>query len=162
MLRLATRHDADAICAIYNLYVRDTTISFEESAVSSEEMAERINKVVSSNLPWFVIDNEGEIAGYAYATPWRVRHAYRYSVETSVYLNQKYVGKGLGTLLYHHLFDALRQRGIHSVIAGIAQPNPASVTLHEKLGMKKVAHFKEVGFKFDRWIDVGYWELQLA
>ena len=162
MLRLATPQDANALCAIYNPYVATTTISFEESLVSTEEMRLRIEKVLANALPWIVIEKEETIVGYAYATPWRVRHAYRFSVEISVYLDQQYTGQGYGSRLYQHLMDQLRQSNIHSVIAGIAQPNPASVAIHEKMGMCKVAHFKVVGFKFDRWIDVGYWELQLA
>jgi phosphinothricin acetyltransferase len=91
-----------------------------------------------------------------------VRAAYRYSAETSVYVAQGQGGRGIGSALYKALLEELRTRGIHMAIGGIAQPNPASVALHESLGFEKVAHFKQVGRKFDRWIDVGYWELRLS
>lgn len=153
--------DAEAIAAIYNHYVLDTAISFEEEAVSSADMARRIADVQAGGLPWIVLRLDGAIAGYAYATKWRVRHAYRYSVESTVYLDKDLGGKGYGVMLYTALLAQLRERGCHIVIGGIAQPNPASVALHEKCGFRKVAHFSEVGFKFGRWVDVAYWELKL-
>ncbi len=161
-IRDATGEDAAAIAAIYNPYILDSTISFEEAAVTAADMAARIAGVQDGGLPWLVLEHDGVIAGYAYATRWRVRHAYRFAVETSVYLAQGQGGQGSGTALYEALLARLRAVGCHMAIGGIAQPNPASVALHEKLGYKKVAHFSEVGFKFDRWIDVGYWELQLG
>lgn len=160
-IRPATSADADAICAIYNPYVTDTTISFEETPVSPAEMTQRIADVAAADLPWLVMVEEGEIIGYAYATKWRVRPAYRYSVESSVYLDGHCAGRGLGRALYEALLAQLRQRELHLVIAGIALPNEASVRLHERLGYRKVAHFNEVGLKFGGWVDVGYWQLQL-
>lgn len=160
MIRPASPLDATAICAIYNPFVAASTISFEECAVSPEQMAER-NLQVGATLPWLVMEIDGVLAGYAYATPWRVRPAYRRSVETSVYVAPARAGTGVATALYGALLADLRARGMHAVIAGIAQPNPASVALHERLGFRKVAHFSEVGFKLGRWVDVGYWELQL-
>jgi L-amino acid N-acyltransferase YncA len=161
MIRAATPDDASAIAAIYNHYIATTTISFEERAVTPDEMAQRIRDVTTT-LPWLVLEEDGRITGYAYATRWRVRSAYRFSAETSVYVEQGQGGKGIGTALYTALLEELRRREIHMAIGGIAQPNPASVALHERLGFVKVAHFKEVGRKFDRWIDVGYWELPLS
>ena len=99
--------------------------------------------------------------GYAYATPWRVRSAYRFSVESSVYVHKDCAHQGIGRRLYGVLLDELRARGLAVVIGGIAQPNPASVALHEACGFRKVAHFERVGRKFERWVDVGYWQLQL-
>lgn len=160
-IRAATPQDAAAIAAIYNPYIAETTISFEEEPVSMEEMRARIAAVQDGGLPWLVLERDGEIAGYAYATKWRVRHAYRFSVETSVYLAASHAGKGAGTVLYTALLEHLRAAGCHLAIGGIAQPNAASVALHEKMGYRKVAHFGEVGFKFGRWIDVGYWERRL-
>ena len=160
MIRPASEHDAAAICAIYNHFVRTTTISFEEQDVTGAEMAKRIREY-SAVLPWLVFEQDGAVAGYAYATLWRVRAAYRFSVESSVYVSLDAPGRGIGSALYRALIGELRQRGVHAVIGGIAQPNPASVALHEKLGFEKVAHFKQVGRKFDRWVDVGYWELLL-
>ncbi|PXX41459.1 arsinothricin resistance N-acetyltransferase ArsN1 family B [Undibacterium pigrum] len=160
MIRTATPADAAAIASIYNHYVARTTISFEENPVSEQEMKQRIENV-SASLPWYVEEQDGEILGYAYATPWRVRSAYRFSVESTVYVAASHAGKGIGKRLYQTLIADLRQRGIHVVLGGIAQPNVASVALHESLGFEKVAHFKDVGRKFEQWVDVGYWELRL-
>jgi phosphinothricin acetyltransferase len=160
-IRPATLQDAARICAIYNHYVTTTTISFEEDAVGEQEMAQRIADVGAAGLPWLVLEVDGALAGYAYATTWRVRPAYRYSVESSVYLDPAFAGRGFGRLLYAALLDILRARALHLVIGGIALPNDASIGLHEAMGFRKVAHFSEVGKKFGRWLDVGYWELGL-
>jgi phosphinothricin acetyltransferase len=161
-IRPATPFDADALCAIYNHYVGTTTVSFEEEPVAAAAMAQRIEAVFEADLPWLVIEVDGTIAGYAYATKWRVRSAYRFSVESTIYMDAAFAGRGLGRRLYGALLDDLRARGRHMVIGGIAQPNAASVALHERLGFRKVAHFSEVGLKFGRRVDVGYWELKLA
>ncbi|MFZ6658142.1 arsinothricin resistance N-acetyltransferase ArsN1 family B [Undibacterium sp. TJN19] len=160
MIRTVTPADAAAIIAIYNHYIATTTISFEENPVSEEEMAQRI-KDVSANMPWYVEEQDGEVVGYAYATPWRVRSAYRFSVESTVYVSPEHPRKGIGVRLYQVLINDLRDSGIHVVLGGIAQPNAASVALHERFGFEKVAHFKHVGRKFEQWVDVGYWELLL-
>lgn len=161
MIRLATTADAVMIATIYNHYISSSTITFEEHVVGIDEMAQRIASV-GAQLPWYVFERDGEIVGYAYATPWRARSAYRFSVESTVYVAHEYMGQGVGLQLYSTLIDDLRQRKLQVVIGGIAQPNDASVALHERLGFEKVAMFKRVGRKFDQWIDVGYWELQLA
>ncbi|NEX63334.1 GNAT family N-acetyltransferase [Noviherbaspirillum galbum] len=124
-------------------------------------MVRRIENVKAAGLPWYLAEHEGDVVGYAYATKWRERSAYRFSVESTVYLRHGEGGKGLAGPLYEALIDQLRGAGVHAVIGGIAQPNEASVRLHEKLGFERVAMFKEVGKKFDRWLDVGYWELLL-
>lgn len=160
MIRLATAADAAAIAAIYNHYVTTTTITFEEQAVESAAMARRIDEI-GGRLPWYVFERDGAVIGYAYATPWRVRSAYRFSVESTVYIAPGHSRQGIGSRLYKALLHELHRRGIHVVLGGIAQPNPGSVGLHESLGFEKVAHFKHVGRKFEQWIDVGYWELQL-
>ncbi len=160
MLRPCTPSDAAQICDIYNHYVRETTITFEESPVPAPEMARRITDI-TAHLPWLVWEADGAILGYAYAAPWKARAAYRHSVESSVYLAPQATGHGLGSQLYAALIADLRERGVHCVIGGAALPNPASVSLHEKLGFAKVAEFREVGFKFGQWIDVAYWELLL-
>lgn len=161
MIRAAAAPDAAAIAAIYNHYVAATTVSFEEAPVDAAQMAARLADVAALDLPWLVLEVDGAVAGYAYATRWRARPAYRHSVETSVYLAGSAAGRGFGAALYAALLDRLRQRGLHAAIAGIAQPNEASVRLHERLGFVKVAHFREVGRKFGRWVDVGYWQLIL-
>src|SRR6478735_6948592 len=160
MLRSCTPKDAAQICDIYNHYVRETVVTFEETPVPEADMAHRIAES-TLRLPWLVCEEAGTILGYAYATPWKVRAAYRHAVEASIYLAHNATGRGLGTQLYKALIADLRQRNLHCVIGGAALPNPASVALHERLGFTKVAEFKEVGFKFGRWIDVAYWELVL-
>ena len=161
MLRPATVSDAAAIVGIYNHYVLNTIITFEEEAVPETEMAQRITDVLGAGLPWFVWEESGRVVGYAYASKWKSRCAYRYAVESSIYLSKDTTGRGLGTKLYVALIDALRAKGIHCIIGGIALPNDASVGISEKLGFQKIGQFKEVGWKFEQWIDVGYWELIL-
>jgi L-amino acid N-acyltransferase YncA len=158
MIRKASISDAGAICAIYNHYVETTCITFEEEIVSENEMAGRIDEIIRS-LPWFVWEEQGIVLGYAYASRWKSRSAYRYSAECAVYVRHDAVGRGIGRTLYQHLIADLREVGMHSIIGGIALPNAASQRLHEKAGFKKVAHFEQVGWKFKKWIDVGYWEL---
>lgn len=157
-IRAALAADAAALCSIYNRYVAETAVTFEEEPVSSDEMARRIANVLSASLPWLVAERGAEVVGYAYAAPWRARPAYRHSVEITAYVARRHAGRGVGTRLYGQLLPALRSRGVHAAIGGIALPNDASVALHEKFGLRKVAHFEQVGFKFDRWIDVGYWQ----
>jgi L-amino acid N-acyltransferase YncA len=161
MLRPATPADAAAICAVYNPYVRDTTISFEETFVTAADMAERIVDT-TRRYPWLVAEGAGGLLGYAYASQWRTRSAYRFAVETTVYVAPEAPRRGVGTALYRALLDTLRAEGFHCAMGGIALPNPASVALHEKLGFRQVAQFREVGWKFDRRVDVGYWQLLLA
>jgi len=161
-IRLATAADAEPISTIYNHYIATTTISFEEQPVTAADMAQRIADVATVKLPWLVLLEGDTLIGYAYATKWRARAAYRFAVETSVYLDPQHAGKGAGTMLYEALLAELRQRELHLAIGGIAQPNEASVRLHERLGFEKVAHFSEVGLKFGRWVDVGYWQLKLS
>lgn len=160
MVRMATVADAPAICAIYNRYVTDTVVTFEERPVDTSEMQSRMRAVLEK-LPWLVLERDGGVAGYAYASPWKTRIGYRFAVESSIYLAPAHTGRGFGTALYRSLLDALRARHIHCVIGGAALPNPASVALHEKLGFTKVAHFRENGFKFGGWIDVAYWQCLL-
>lgn len=157
---MATGADAESIRAIYNHYVEHTTVTFEEQPVTTAEMQSRIAAVLEK-LPWLVLEHDGAIAGYAYASPWKTRSGYRFAVESSIYLAPAQTGRGFGSRLYANLLENLRAWNVHCVIGGAALPNPASVTLHEKLGFTKVAHFRENGFKFGRWIDVGYWQLLL-
>ncbi len=161
MLRPTTPADAEAIAGIYNHYVLNSIVTFEEEAVSAGDMAGRIREILGAGLPWLVWNEKGRVLGYAYASKWKSRCAYRYSAEATVYLDQTAIGRGIGTKLYAALFDRLRQQKFHTVIGGVALPNAASVALHETLGFQKVAHFKEVGWKYEKWIDVGYWELIL-
>jgi len=161
VLRDAGTVDAEALAALYNHYVAHTAVTFEETPVAPVDMAARLADNAAVGLPWLVAECDGEIAGYAYASKWKGRCAYRYAVESTVYLQPAAVGRGVGSRLYGALIDQLRERRLHTVIGGIALPNDASVRLHEKLGFVKVAQFRQVGFKFGRWIDVGYWQLML-
>lgn len=159
MIRTAIPSDAELIAQIYNHYVVNTVVTFEEASVSVQTMSDRINETLDENLPWLVAeDTNNQLIGYAYASKWKGRCAYRYSVEVTVYLSPDVTAKGVGTKLYEALFKELKNRSYHVAMGGISLPNPASVGLHEKFGMQKVAHFKEVGFKFDQWVDVGYWQ----
>jgi L-amino acid N-acyltransferase YncA len=158
MIRDVQGHDAAAICSIYNYYIENSVTTFEEHPVSVPEMKKRI-KEITKELPWLVFEEQGSVLGYAYASKWKSRCAYRYSAESTVYLSRMSIGRGIGTQLYEALIGRLRSLSFHSVIGGIALPNPASVALQEKRGFEKVAHFNEVGWKMSRWVDVGYWEL---
>ena len=159
MIRPATPLDSSSICLIYNHYVVNTHATFEESPVSPEEMSMRIKKVLADGLPWLILEEDDQIIGFDRAVKWRDRSAYRYSVESSIYIAPACTGRGLGARLYVALLSQLRALGAHAVMAGSALPNPASLALHHKFGYKKVARFMEVGWKFNRWIDVEYWEL---
>jgi phosphinothricin acetyltransferase len=161
-IRMAGPRDAAAIAAIYNHYVRETIVTFEEKPVSVGEMRVRTRMIISLGVPWLVAEAGGAVVGYAYANKWKERAAYLHSAETTVYLRADSTGRGIGRLLYKELVSELRRLGYHAIIGGIALPNAASVGLHESLGFRKVAHFEQVGRKFDRWIDVGYWQLTLT
>ncbi len=152
--------DAQAICDIYNHYVINTAISFEQHPVTTEDMAKRITEI-SSRYPWLVAETETGVVGYAYATSWRGRPAYRHTVESTIYLRADTLRGGIGKPLYTALLDELRTRQFHAVVGCIALPNPASVAFHERCGFRKVAHFSEVGHKFDQWLDAGFWEVLL-
>ena len=161
MLRPATPADAAALAAIYNHYITDTVVTFEEDPLPPEEMARRLAATTAEGFPWLVWEEDGRVRGYAYADRWKTRRSYRHSAEATVYLDSAATGRGIGPQLYAAVIAALKAMGMHAVMGGVALPNPASVTLHEKLGFVPVAHFKETGFKFGQWIDVGYWELIL-
>ena len=160
-IRPAAPAHASAIATIYNHYIVSTTVTFETERVTAADMQARIEETQSASLPWLVAEEGDRVLGYAYASKWKGRCAYRYSVESTVYLDAECIGRGIGKALYSTLIDDLRERGMHAVIGGVALPNAASIALHEALGFRKVAHFEQVGFKQDRWIDVGYWQLLL-
>lgn len=160
MIRRVLAEDAAAIAAIYNHHVVNTIVTFEETPVDGAAMRDRIADIDASHA-WLVAEAGGVVAGYAYASAWRARSAYRRSVETTVYVANDALGRGLGTELYGALLAELARRGFHCAMGGIALPNAGSVALHERMGFAKVAHFREVGWKFGRWIDVGYWQRML-
>lgn len=162
MIREVQTRDVGALCAIFNHYVRQTTVTFAETPVSEEEMAETI-VLAGPELPWLVWDDPdaGRVTGYAAGDTWKSRCSYRFTLETTIYLAPDHVGRGIGTLLYGELLTRIKDAGYHTVLGGISLPNPASIALHERLGFRQVAHLKEVGFKFDQWVDVGYWQKTL-
>ncbi len=158
-IRAVSAADAAAVAAIYNPYVADTCATFETEPVAAQDMAVRIAEVLDAGLPWLLAEDAAGAAGFAYASKWKGRCAYRFSVESTVYLHRDHTGRGIGRPLYGRLLEEIRARRMHAVIGGIALPNAASIALHERLGFRKVAHFEQVGFKQGRWIDVGYWQL---
>ncbi len=160
MIRDVKIEDAKSICEIYNHYIKNTSITFEVGEIDKDTMAERIADI-SEKFFWIVYEKEGKILGYAYVSSFKNRSAYNNTVEGSVYIRKDKAGKGIGSTLLSQLITRCRERNYHTVIGTITLPNEGSVALHEKLGFKKVAHFKEVGFKFGSWIDAGSWQLLL-
>ncbi len=158
MIRSVKLEDSHEIAEIYNYYILNSIVTFEEIPVDREEMKERI-LAEDSKLPWIVYEKNGQVIGYAHASEWKSRCAYKNSVESTVYLKPNVRKNGMGSLLYKELIKRLTDMNFHAVIGGISLPNQASIALHEKFGFEKVAQFKEVGYKFKKWIDVGYWEL---
>jgi len=162
VIRLATPADAAAIAAIYAPYCTRSRISFEETAPDAKEMARRIAGDKPGYHPWFVAEKEGAILGYAASSPFRTRPAYRWSVETGLYLMSAEQGKGIGRTLLATLLKLLEQQGYVAAIGAIALPNPASVALHERLGFERVGAYRGTGFKQGEWLDVGLWQKDLA
>src|SRR6476660_721429 len=159
-IRFAGESDAAAIAEIYRPVVESTTISFETVPPDRDEMARRIVETTREH-PWLVCEIGGRVAGYAYATKHRVRSAYRWSVDTSVYVDASVRKSGVGRGLYGSLFGILSAQGYFNAYAGIALPNAASVGLHEAVGFRKIGVYQRVGFKFGEWRDVGWWQLEL-
>ncbi len=159
-IRAAISSDAPAIAAIYNWYITQSVCTFEEARLSDEQMRQRIASA-DANKPWVVLEEDGVLLGYAYATIWKARTAYNQTREVTVYLHRDASGNGRGRQLYQHLIDELRNEPIHSLIASIALPNASSVALHESLGFAKTGQFSEVGYKFGKFVDVGCWQLIL-
>lgn len=168
-IRQATAADGAALAAIYNHYVRETVVTFETDEVTAADMAARVDKLATAGLPWLVAVEAGDtdgVMGYAYAGPFKERPAWRHCLETSIYLDPEHQGKGVGTALFAALFGRLRSLApeqshhapVHTLIGGIALPNDASVAIHERFGFTKMGVVNQGGRKFDRWIDVGYWQ----
>jgi phosphinothricin acetyltransferase len=158
-IRTASPGDAGAVAAIYNWYVANTVITFEVDPVPAEEMARRIEAVLAAH-EWLVLENGGELLGYAYAGRFRERAAYAHATESTIYLRHGVEGQGLGTRLYAELVRRTFGRGYRHLVGVIALPNDPSVRLHEKLGFAKVGQLVRIGRKFERWIDVGHWQLE--
>ncbi len=160
MIRNASANDAESICNIYNYYIKNSIATFEESLVTPVEMASRINKTIS-RFPFLVAVEGKQVTGFAYATEWKPRAAYKFTVETSVYVDHLQTGNGFGKNLYLRLIEMLKKYGFKNAIGSISLPNEASIKLHEQLGFKKAGVFKKTGLKFGQWVDVGCWQLSL-
>ena len=164
-IRPASRTDVPGMLAIYAPVVAQTTVSYEEVPPDEEELARRL-ATTTERTPWIVGTEDGaageRVLGYAYAGPFRARAAYRWTVESALYVHEATRGRGLGRALYLALLDLLRLQGFHLVVGGIALPNPVSERLHESLGFEPVGTFREVGWKLGGWRDVGFWQLRLA
>jgi L-amino acid N-acyltransferase YncA len=161
-IRAATSDDAAALAAIYAPYVTRSAVSFETEAPDAAAMRERI-EAGGDVYPWLVaLGGDEEVLGYAYAAPFRTRRAYRFAVETTVYLREEAHSRGIGRALYEPLLAGLEAQGFTQAIAAIALPNPASVRLHERLGFTMAGTYRQVGWKLGAWWDVGLWQRPLA
>ncbi len=160
MIRPVQLSDAPAIAHIYARYVTQTTISFEIEPPTTADIAARIHKI-GERHSWLIYEDAGQLLGYAYASSFRERAAYRSTVESTIYLDPSAIGRGIGRKLYQALLDDAAAKGYREALGVIALPNEASVRLHEKLGFSKVAQLEKIGFKFERWIDVDIWQKHL-
>jgi L-amino acid N-acyltransferase YncA len=159
-IRLAGPNDAAGILAIYGPCCESTCVSFEIVAPTIEQIRERISRV-TADYPWLVGETDGQIVGYVYASRHHERAAYRWSVDVAVYVAAGQHRRGVGRILYETLFSLLREQGYFKAFAGITLPNAASVGLHESLGFRPAALYRGVGYKFGRWLDVGWWQRDL-
>lgn len=161
MIRDVRDEDANQILEIYSPIVEESAISFEVTPPSLTEMQQRIRKA-DSHFPWLVMEHNDQLCGYVYAKSFRDREAYRYTVETTVYVHPGFQQRGIGCQLLEELLKRLQSAGFRTALAGIALPNPASVSLHEKVGFKPIGVFPAIGWKFETWHDVGFWTFDLA
>lgn len=160
-IRLARDEDAAAIAAIYRPVVEGTAISFEATPPDSAEMLRRLRDTLPTH-PWLVCELDGVVAGYAYGSRYRVRAAYQWSVETSVYIDDRFRRRGVGRGLYESLNAILVAQGFVNAYAGITLPNETSVAFHESVGFEPIGVYRGVGYKFGKWWNVGWWYLTLV
>ncbi len=154
--------DAAGVAAIYRPAVESSTATFEEAAPDATEMARRIRATLQ-HTPWLVtLSGGGRIAGYAYAAQHRERAGYRWSVDITAYVHADWRGQGVGRRLYDALLPILGRQGFVNVYAGIALPNPASVALHESIGLRRVGIYERVGYKLGGWHDVAWYGMRIA
>lgn len=154
MIRPATLADIPAITAICNHYIEHSTAVFDLLPTTEEERREHFLHLTAEGCPYFVCTEGTDIVGYCYAHPWKTKAAYRTTWETSLYLSHAHCGKGFGRALLQTLIDASRARSCHRLIACITDDNAVSIRLHEAFGFRRVSHFTEVGYKFDRWLGI--------
>lgn len=160
MIREVRIEDAEEIVGIYNDYILNTTVTFEIEPLSADDMRRRIADIAAS-YPYMVYELDGKVVGYCYVHRWHERAAYDGVVELSVYLARQYVGRGIGTELTRRMIDECRRRGYRAIITCVTGGNDASLALQRKLGFTQVAHYRDVGLKFGRLIDVLDYELLL-
>lgn len=159
-IRLATPGDAAAVVAIYAPYCDGSAVSFEQVAPTADEMAQRI-AAVTTQRPWIVLEDDGAVVGYTYAGPHNERWAYRWSVNTAIYISRTHQRRGAGRALYAALFDLLRRLGHYKAIAGITLPNTASVRLHEAMGFELAGVYRDIGYKLGSWRDVAWYQASI-
>lgn len=159
-IRPAVIEDAYAINDIYNHYVLNSTCTYQEEPESSESRLSWL-KAHGGKYPILVAEHEGDIVGWGSISKYKERSAYRHTVEDSVYVRHDMQGHGIGTSLLGHLLESARANGYHSVIAIVSSDQPASISLHKKFGFVEAAHLREVGYKFDRWLDTRLLQLML-
>lgn len=161
LIRSAELSDSSQVAGIYNYYIASSHATFELEPIETIEMEKRVRETIERGYPFLVCEVDSEIVGYAYGRQFRPRRAYQHSIEISVYIKTGHEQKRIATRLYENLLSEIENGNFHTIVAGISLPNDASVRLHESFGFEKTAHFSEVGRKFDRWIDVGYWQMIL-
>ena len=157
LIRQVNESDLERICEIYNEYVQNTALTFECDKVSFSEMKSRVAKITRAH-PYLVYEQDNQITGYAYLDQYRHRCAYTHVAESSIYIDSKFHGQGIGEKLYRQLLSLAQGSSISEIIAVIALPNPASERLHEKLEFGKVGILNRMGFKFGKYIDTAYWQ----
>ncbi|MCF6280307.1 MAG: N-acetyltransferase family protein [Flavobacteriaceae bacterium] len=160
MIRDFQLDDIEQLVRIYNYYINNTVITFDRIPFTVDDFKQKI-KSIYKKYPFIIFEENNEILGFAYGSSWRAKPSYKHTAESTIYLKNGVLGKGIGTKLYTELLQQLKQQKFHTIIGGLTLPNGASIKLHEKLGFKKAAHFKEVGRKFDQWYDVAFWQLTL-
>jgi len=159
MIRHLQKKDTEQLLNIYNYYVLNSVVTFDDVPLSFKTFEEKITRICN-HYPFLVYEENDVVLGYAYASKWRPKPAYKHTVESTVYVKHGMHGKRIGTKLYTELLSIIKQQNYHTVIGGLTLPNEVSEKLHEKFGFKQVAHFKEVGLKFGDWLDVSFWQLQ--
>jgi phosphinothricin acetyltransferase len=161
-VRAGAEPDLDAINDIYNHYIATSPVTFDVEPFTAEQRAAWFSHYsTQGRYRLLVAVEDGAVAGYATSSPHRPKHAYETTVETTIYLSPAHVGRGIGATLYGALFEALEGEDLHRAYAGITQPNPASVALHERFGFTQAGLFTEQGRKFGRYWDVAWYEKKL-
>lgn len=160
MIRPFESKDIPELLEIYNYYVLHSTATLDIEALSLEAFTEKVNRI-DQDFPFIVLEENGELLGYAYGSKFRPKPAYNTTVESTVYVKHNTHRKKIGSLLYEALLKQLKEANFHIVLGVLTLPNEASVRLHEKFGFKQVAFLEQVGYKFDTWLNVGFWQLDL-